>query len=93
MRLKSPNTGDLFNLQWESLSKFLERFFSENVDKYSGQEISKKLLTVSPFWHAILSPHPLFLMKYGLISSSRIPSGAVGRQGPKTRGVMDSQSQ
>ena len=30
--------------------------------------------------------------KNELISSSRIPSGAVGRQGPKTRGVMDSQS-
>ena len=41
--------------------------------------------------------HPTFALAYvsnenGLISSSRLPSGAARRQGPKTRGVMDPQS-
>ena len=40
--------------------------FFKNGREYSGVKISKSCSLVSPFWHALLSPWPLFLVKMSL---------------------------
>ena len=64
----------------------------KNGHEYSGVQNFKKLLACKSILARPTFALTIVSRKNDLISSSRIPSGAVRRQGPKTRGVMDSQS-